>query len=82
MNTIFEIESFEQKCSIINILLQSERLLKHTDPIGVYPSLSNSALYEHKCLENIKMLYKSSVKYDDHQQYKDILEAENFSAPE
>ena len=32
-------------------------------------------MYEHRCLENIKKLYKTAVKYDDQQQYKDIIEA-------
>ena len=33
--------------------------------IGVDQSLSNSAMYGHRCLENIKKLYKSDVKCDD-----------------
>ena len=36
--------------------------------IGFDQSLSNSAMYEHICLENIKKLYKSSGKFDDQQQ--------------
>ena len=50
--------------------------------IGLDQSLSNSSLYEHGCLENIKKLYKSTVKYDDQQQYKAILEEEIVSTPE
>ena len=42
--------------------------------IGVDQFLSNSAIYEHRCLENIKKLYKSSDKFYDQQQYKFILE--------
>ena len=44
--------------------------------IGAEQSLSNSAMYEHICLENINKLYESSGKYDDQQQYKAIIEAE------
>ena len=35
--------------------------------IGVDQSLSNSTIYEHRCLENIKKLYKSVRKFDDQQ---------------
>ena len=37
--------------------------------------LSNSPLYKHTCLENIKKLYKYTGKRDDKQQYKAITEA-------
>ena len=43
--------------------------------IGVDQALSNSALYEHICLENIKKLYKNAGKYEDRQQYKAMIEA-------
>ena len=39
-------------------------------------------MYKHRCLENIKKLYKTGGKYDDQHQYKDILEAEMVSTPE
>ena len=45
-------------------------------------SLSNNAIYEHKCLENIKKLRKQADKCDDQQQFKDILEADMVSTPE
>ena len=32
-------------------------------------------MYKHRCLENIKKLYTSVVKYDDQHQYKAIIEA-------
>ena len=60
-------------------VMHSEQLKHHMVSIGVYQSLSNSALYEHICLENIKKLYKSSGKCDDQQQYKAILEASMVS---
>ena len=43
--------------------------------IGVDQSLSNSELYEHSCLGNIKNLHKSDGKCDDKQQHKAVLEA-------
>ena len=50
--------------------------------IGVDQSLSNNAMYEHMCLENIKKIYKIADKYDNHQPYKAIIEAEMVSTPE
>ena len=44
--------------------------------IGVDQLLSNSAMYEHSFLENIKKWYKSAGKCEYHQQqYKAIIEA-------
>ena len=45
-------------------------------------SLRNSRIYEHRCLENVKKLYKSSGKWDDQQHYKAIIESEMVSTPE
>ena len=39
-------------------------------------------MYEHRCLENIKKLYKSCGKCGDQQQYKDIVEAAMVSNTE
>ena len=50
--------------------------------IGIDQSLSNSAFYEHRFLENINKLYKSYGKFDNQQQYKDIIEAEMISTTE
>ena len=50
--------------------------------IGIGLLLSNSAMYEHICLENINKLYTSAVNYDNQQQYKDTIEAAMFSTPE
>ena len=44
--------------------------------IGIDQLLSNSAMYEHRFLENIDKLYTSADKCDDQHQYKDILQAE------
>ena len=63
-------------------MLQSLRLKYHVQTIGIDPSLSKNAIYEHKCLEDIKNLYKKSGKCDKQQQLKDILEAAMVSNPE
>ena len=63
-------------------MLQSLRLKDHVQTIGIHPYLSNNAIYEHKCLENIKILYKQAGKCDDQQQFKDIIEAAMVSTPE
>ena len=62
-------------------MLQSPRLKDHVQTIGIDQSLSNNALYKHKCLENIKKLYKQAGRCDDQQQLKDILEAYMVSTP-
>ena len=56
--------------------------MKNMVTIGVYQSLGTRAMYEHRYLENIKKLYKSSGKYDYQQQYKAIIEAAMVSNPE
>ena len=76
------IDTFEQKCVVIKGMLQSLRLKYHVQTIGIHPSLSNNAIYEHKCLENIKRLYKQTGNCDNQQQLKDILEADMVSTPE
>ena len=62
-------------------MVQSPRLKDHVQTIGIHPFLRNNALYEHKCLENIKKLYKQAGKSDDQQKFKDIIEADMFSTP-
>ena len=54
----------------------------HVQTIGIDQSLSKNAIYEHKCLESIKNIYKQAVKWDDQIQFKDILEADMVSTPE
>ena len=63
-------------------MLQSPRIKYHVKTIGINLSLSNNDIYEHKCLENIKKLYKQYGKCDDQQKFKDILEASMVSTPE
>ena len=58
LKAIFDIDSIEQQCVIIKGLLHSKQLWTDMVSIWVDQSLSNSASYEHICLENIKILYK------------------------
>ena len=50
--------------------------------IGIDQSFSNSDIFEHRCIQNIKKLYKHAGKCDGQQQFKDILEADMVSNPE
>ena len=59
---VLSIDTFEQKCIVIKGMLRSPLMKDHIQTIGVEPSLSNNAIYEYKCLENIKKLYKQSGK--------------------
>ena len=63
-------------------VLQSPRLKDLVNTIGVDQSLSNNALFEHKCLQNIKNIYKHAGNWDNQKQFKDILEAAIVSTPE
>ena len=67
---------------MLKCMLQSPRLKYHVHTIGIDQLLRNNALYEHKFLENIKILYKKSGKCEDQKQFKDILEADMVSTPE
>ena len=58
------------------------RLKDHVKTIGINQSLSNNTLYEHKCLQKIKKLYKHAGKCDNQQQFKDIIEANMASTLE
>ena len=63
-------------------MLQSPRLKDHAKTIGIDQSLRKNAIYEHKCLENIKNIYKQAGKCDDWQKLKDIIDADMISTPE
>ena len=80
--SVLSIDIFEQQYVVLTGMLQSPRLKDHVHTIGIHPSLSNNTIYEHKCLENIKKIYKQSGKSDDRQQCKDILDTDTVSNPE
>ena len=82
IDSILSIDTFKQKYVFLKGVLQSQRLKYHVQTIGIHPSLSNNAVYEHKCLENIKKLYKQAGKCDYQQQFKYILEAAMVYNPE
>ena len=63
-------------------MLQSPRLKYHVQTIYIDPSLSKNNIYEHKCLENIKKLYKQAGKCDEQQQFKYIVQDAMVSTPE
>ena len=73
MKAIFNIDPFEEQYVIIKGLFQSKQLEKHMGDIGVDQSLINSALYEHRCLENINSLLKTAVKCEDQQRYNAMI---------
>ena len=78
---VLSIDTFEQHCVVLKGILQSPRLKDHVQTIGIDPSLSNNTIYEHKCLENIKTIYKQAVKCDYQKQSKYIIEADMVSTP-
>ena len=51
---ILQVDIFEQQCVLLKGMLQSPLLKDHVHTIGIDQSLSNNAIYEHKCLENQK----------------------------
>ena len=56
-------------------MLQSPRLEDHMKTIGIDQSLCKRSSFEHKCLKNIKKIYKHAGKCDDQQNIKDVLDA-------
>ena len=79
---VISIDTFEQQCVVLKGMLLSSRLKDHVQTIGINSSLSNNAIYEHKCLENIKKVYKQAGKCDDQKKVKNIIEVDLVSTPE
>ena len=63
-------------------MFKSPRLKDHMKTIGTNQSLSNSAIFEHICLQKTKKLYKHAGECDNQKQFKDILEAAMVSTHE
>ena len=82
IDSVLSIDTFEQQCVALKIMLQSPWLKYHVQIIRIDQSLSNNAIYEHKRLENIKTLFKQAGRCDNQQKSKDILEADMISTPE
>ena len=53
---VLSIDTFKQQCVVLKVMLKSPRLKDHIHTIGIHTSLSNNAIYEHECLENIKKI--------------------------
>ena len=79
---ILSIKIIEQKCVVLKGLLQSTHLKYHMKNIGISQSLSNSASFEHKCLNNTKEIHQHSGKCDEPQNFKDVLEDAMVSTSE
>ena len=76
------IDTFEEQRVMLKVMLQLPRLKYHVHTIGIDQSLRKNALYEHKCLQNIKNLYKHDGKCDDQHPFKYILEDDMISTTE
>ena len=59
IDSVIFIDKFEKQCVVLNGMLQSLQLKDHIQTIGIDQYLSNNAIYEHKCLENIKKIQTS-----------------------
>ena len=75
IDSIILIDKFEQQCVVLKGILKSLRLKYHVQTIGIDQPLSNNDLYGHKCIENIKKVYKQSGKCNVQKQLKDIIKA-------
>ena len=62
-------------------MLQSSRLEDHMNTIGIDQSSFTRSSFEHRCMNNIKKIYKNVGKYDYQQNLKDIIEAAIPSTP-
>ena len=81
-DSILCIDTFEQQCVVIKVMLKSPRLEYHVKTIGIDQSLCNRSSFEHKFLNNIKKIYQHSGKFDDQQNLKDVLDAAMVFTPE
>ena len=70
---VISIYKFEQKCVVLKGMLQSPRLKYHRNNIGIDQSLSNSAIFEHIFIKNIKKLYQNDGKCDVQKNSKILL---------
>ena len=75
IDCVLSINTFRKKCFVIKGMLKSLRLKYHMKTIGIDQSLRNSAIFKHRCLQNIKKLYEHAGKCDNQQQFRDIVEA-------
>ena len=62
VNYVILVDIFEQQCVVLKGMLQSPHLKDHVKTFGIDQSLSKNALFEHRCLQNIKTLYTHAGK--------------------
>ena len=74
-DSILSIDTFEQQCVVIKVMLQSPCIEDHMKNIGIEQKLCNRFSFEHKYLNNIKKIYHHAGKCDNQQNLKDILDA-------
>ena len=82
IDCILSIDTFEQQCVVIKVVLQSSHLEDHMKNIGIDLSLFKFSSFEHKCLNNIKYIYQHAGKCEDQQNLKDVLDADMVSTLE
>ena len=73
VDSVIYIDTFEQQCVLLKGILQSPQLKYHIQTIGIHPSLSNNAIYEHKCLENNKNITKKLISVTTNNNSKTFL---------
>ena len=79
---VVSINTFKPIKIVMKGMLQSPRLKYHMKTIVIDQSLSKSALFGHRCIQNIKKIYKRASRCEYQQQFKDVLEATMVSTPE
>ena len=78
IDSILSIDTFV----LLKGMLQLPHCKYHVKTISIDQSSSNNAIFEQKCLQNIKKLYKHAGKYDNQQQLKDIIDTSMVSSLE
>ena len=76
---VLSVNTIEHNCVVLKGMLQSPRLNYHMKTIGTDQSLINSALFEHRLIKNISKSYQNNGKFDNQQQFKDILKTAMLS---
>ena len=70
---VLSTDKSEQQCEVLKFMLKSLRLKYHVKTIGIDQLLRNSAIFEHRCFQNINKLCKHAGKCDNQHQFKYLL---------
>ena len=81
VDCVLFVDTCEQQCVVLKGMLQSPCIKDYMKNIGIDLSLSNSGLFEHRCLQKTKKFYQHAGNFGNQQQFKDILEAYMLSTP-